>query len=82
MSFDELTEDSGRELWGLIAGSSRFIKLSGSTRYHSSMSPSSSATLMSVLGAVIRGDCMERLRKSVGLDLLNFLVCRFKIIIV
>jgi hypothetical protein len=32
--------------------------------------------------AVILGDCIEHLRKSVGLDLLNFLIYRSKIIIV
>jgi hypothetical protein len=44
------------------------------------------ADLMSDLGrtydAVILGDCIEHMRKSVGLDLLNFLVYRSRIIVV
>jgi len=32
--------------------------------------------------AVILGDCIEHMRKSVGLDLLNFLVYRSRIIVV
>jgi hypothetical protein len=32
--------------------------------------------------AVILGDCIEHMRKSVGLDLLNFLVYRSSIIVV
>jgi hypothetical protein len=44
------------------------------------------ADLMNDLGrtydAVILGDCIEHMRKSVGLDLLNFLVYRSRIIVV